>query len=81
VLAMRYDWRGNSLVVIHNFDDKSHEVRIRPDVPGGDKLLSLLKKDESNAGANGNHHIALEAYGYRWYRVGNLNHILQRKKE
>ena len=25
-LAMRYDWRDNSLVLIHNFDDLPHEI-------------------------------------------------------
>lgn len=34
VLAMRYDGRGNSLLIVHNFDQKAHEVRIRPDVEG-----------------------------------------------
>jgi maltose alpha-D-glucosyltransferase/alpha-amylase len=81
VLAMRYDWRGNSLVVIHNFDDKSQEVKIKPDVEGGAKLVSLLHKDESDAAETGIHHISVEAYGYRWYRVGDLNHILRRRKE
>jgi maltose alpha-D-glucosyltransferase/alpha-amylase len=28
---------------------------------------------------NGKHRIALEGYGYRWYRVGGLGHILKRK--
>ena len=81
VLAMRYDWRGNSLVVIHNFDDKSREVKIKPGVQGGERLINLLLNDESHADASGSHNIALEAYGYRWYRVGDLNHVLRRKKE
>lgn len=81
VLALRYDWRGNSLVVVHNFDEKSQEVRIKPEVEGGQKLVSLLAQDASEADQNGIHRIALEAYGYRWYRVGDLNHILRRGKE
>ena len=81
VLAMRYDWLGNSLVAIHNFDDQSHEVRIKPEVEGKEKLVSLLVKEESVADGNGTHRIALEAYGYRWYRVGDLNYVLRRKKE
>lgn len=80
VLAMRYDWRGNSLIVIHNFDEKPHETRIKPGVEGGEKLVNLLVKDESQADGRGFHRIALEAYGYRWYRVGSLNYILQREK-
>ena len=81
VLAMRYDWRGNSVVVVHNFDAESREVRIKPDVEGGEKLLSLLVKDESDADPSGTHTITLEAYGYRWYRVGSLNAALSRRKE
>jgi maltose alpha-D-glucosyltransferase/alpha-amylase len=81
VLAMRYDWRGNSLVIVHNFDDKSHEAKIKPQVDCGEKLVNLLHKDESHADESGAHRIALEAYGYRWYRVGNLDHILRRRKE
>lgn len=81
VLAMRYDWRGNSIVVVHNFDEKPHEIRIKPEVEGGKSLVNLLVEDQSTADANGTHNIALEAYGYRWYRVGILNHILRRRPE
>jgi maltose alpha-D-glucosyltransferase/alpha-amylase len=27
VLVMRYDWRNNSVLFVHNFDDKPREVR------------------------------------------------------
>jgi maltose alpha-D-glucosyltransferase / alpha-amylase len=80
VLAIRYDWRGNALVVIHNFADQPHEVRIKPGVEGSVRLVNLLVRDESHADETGVHRIALEAYGYRWYRVGSLNHILRRTK-
>jgi maltose alpha-D-glucosyltransferase/alpha-amylase len=81
VLAIRYDWRGNSLVVVHNFDEKPHEVRLKPGVAGSARLVNLLVKEESNADETGVHRMALEAYSYRWYRVGSLNHILKRTRE
>ncbi|MGH7846508.1 MAG: alpha-amylase family protein [Candidatus Binatia bacterium] len=81
VLALRYDWRGNSLVIMHNFAEKAYEARIKLDVQGGEKLVNLMVKDESIADESGAHKIALEAYGYRWYRVGSLNHILRRTTE
>jgi maltose alpha-D-glucosyltransferase/alpha-amylase len=81
VLAMRYDWRGNSLLLVHNFDERAHELRVRPGVEGGEKLVNLLVQDESTADPGGTHDISLEAYGYRWYRVGGLDHILRREKE
>ncbi|MDB6149267.1 MAG: alpha amylase catalytic region, partial [Chthoniobacter sp.] len=80
VLAMRYDWRGNSVVTLHNFSDRPVEARIRPGVEGGELLVDLLEDDRSAARANGAHHIALEAHGYRWFRVGGLNYPLRRQK-
>jgi len=80
VLAMRYDWRGNSLVVLHNFADRPEEVRIRPGVEGGETLANLLQADHSEAKPGGAHRIVLEAHGYRWYRVGGLNYALHRRK-
>jgi maltose alpha-D-glucosyltransferase/alpha-amylase len=73
VLALRYDWQGSSLVILHNFDEKPHEARIRPAVEGGETLVNLLVEEESRAGSGGAHRIALPPYGYRWYRVGRLH--------
>lgn len=80
VLGMRYDWRGNSLVVLHNFDEKPQEVRIRPGVEGGDRLVNLLAEEESHSPSSGIHKMALESYGYRWFRVGDLNYVIHRKR-
>lgn len=80
VLAMRYDWRGNSLVILHNFDEHPHEVKIRPGVEGGELLVNLLVNDQSTAKADGTHHITVEAFGYRWYRVGATSYVLKRSK-
>ncbi|HWN42431.1 MAG TPA: alpha-amylase family protein [Thermoanaerobaculia bacterium] len=79
LLALRYDWRGNALVTIHNFDDKAHEALLKAG-PGGERLVNLLVDDASEAGANGTHRIVLEGYGYRWYRVGGLSHLLERER-
>jgi maltose alpha-D-glucosyltransferase/alpha-amylase len=77
---MRYDWRGNSLVIVHNFDSTPLEIRLKTDKDDDGRLVNLLVNDESRADANSNHRMALEAYGYRWFRVGNLNYSLQRKR-
>lgn len=81
VLAMRYEWRGNALVVLHNFDEKPHEVRIKPATAGGERLFNLLSEDQSAANGAGTHRISVEAYGYRWYRVGGLNRALRLTRE
>ena len=79
LLVIHYEWRGNAMITIHNFDDKPHEARLRLG-PGGEKLANLLLQAESEADENGTHKIAVEGYGYHWYRVGGLNHILRREK-
>ncbi|MGI8957856.1 MAG: alpha-amylase [Chthoniobacterales bacterium] len=43
-------------------------------------LSNLRQNNESHAGEDGRHRIALEAFGYRWYRVGRLDHLLARRK-
>jgi maltose alpha-D-glucosyltransferase/alpha-amylase len=80
VLAMRYDWRGNSLLILHNFAPNPCEVKVKPDVEGGEVLASLLDHERSDADAKGAHRIALEAHGYRWYRIGGLNYALKPEK-
>jgi maltose alpha-D-glucosyltransferase/alpha-amylase len=80
VLAMRYDWRDNSLVLIHNFDALPHDVIVKPNCEGEEKLINLLVEEQSQADQENRHHLKLEAYGYRWYRVGGLNHIIRREK-
>jgi len=79
VLALRYDWRNNSVLVVHNLNGKPHEVTLDPGV--GDKggtLVNLLSDDHSFADDKGRHCVLLEGYGYRWYRVGGLDYILNR---
>jgi maltose alpha-D-glucosyltransferase/alpha-amylase len=80
VLAMRFDWRGNSVLTIHNFDSKPLSIKIDVGVDRGDKLTNVLLGEHSQAGPDGKHAIVLEGYAYRWYRVGGLRHILEREK-
>jgi maltose alpha-D-glucosyltransferase/alpha-amylase len=78
VLAMCYEWQGTYVVVVHNFDAAAHEVRMVPEVPDGDTLHDLLVEGSSHADETGAHRIMLDAYGYRWFRVGTLNYALNR---
>jgi maltose alpha-D-glucosyltransferase/alpha-amylase len=80
VLVLRYDWRNNSVLFVHNFDDKPHEmsfaVGLKDESAG--LLVNLLSDAHSHAGEDGKHHLLIEAYGYRWYRVGGLDYLLKR---
>ncbi len=80
VLALRYDWRNNSVVTVHNLDSKPREVAI--DVGLEDErstmLINLLSEDHSKAGEDGKHRFLMEGYGYRWFRAGGLDYLLKR---
>ena len=78
VLAIRYDWRNNSVVVVHNLSATPREVWLKLDAEGSDCLADLLSGENSNSDASGEHCLLLEPYGYRWFRVGGLDYILKR---
>ena len=44
----------------------------------GNLLVDLLANQHSRADERGKHHVLLEAYDYRWYRVGGLDYLLKR---
>ena len=83
VLVMRYDWRNNSVLFVHNFDSKPREIVYAVGLKGDDAehgklLINLLAEDHSKADDRGKHRLIIEAYGYRWYRVGGLDYLLRR---
>lgn len=80
VFIMRYDWRNNSVLFVHNLDEKPREIAFSTGLSGeaGAHLINLLAEDHSHADKRGQHRIVLEPYGYRWYRVGGLDYLLKR---
>jgi maltose alpha-D-glucosyltransferase/alpha-amylase len=80
VLAMRYNWRNNTVLFLHNLCSRPLEVRflLKEDAEKDCVLVNLLSNDHSQPGANDEHCVVLEPYGYRWYRVGGLDYILKR---
>ena len=80
VLAIRYDWRGNSVVVVHNLGAEPCAISLQVGLSGkeGSRLVNLLSADHSTADESGKHQISLEGYGYRWFRAGGLEYLLKR---
>jgi maltose alpha-D-glucosyltransferase/alpha-amylase len=81
VLAMKYEWRGNSVLFLHNLMPEPREVRFRLTTKHGgnaDELVNLLSNDHSRAETSGRHCIVIEPYGYRWFRIGGLDYLLRR---
>jgi maltose alpha-D-glucosyltransferase/alpha-amylase len=79
-MAIRYDWRNNSVLFVHNLDERPREVSFRVGLLGdaGKLLVNLLTEDHSRTDKEDRHTLLLEGYGYRWYRVGGLDYLLKR---
>jgi maltose alpha-D-glucosyltransferase / alpha-amylase len=83
VLIMRYDWRNNWVLFVHNLDAKPREVTFsvgleKENAEQAKVLVNLLGEEHSRADRNGKHRLVIEAYGYRWFRVGGLDYLLRR---
>jgi maltose alpha-D-glucosyltransferase/alpha-amylase len=76
VLALRYDWRGTSLLTLHNFADKSQTVTLRVGGRHDDVLTEVFSDHHSKRHNDGAHRIRLTPYGWRWYRVGSEDNTL-----
>ncbi|MBV8835275.1 MAG: trehalose synthase, partial [Alphaproteobacteria bacterium] len=79
VLGLRYDWRNNSVLFLHNLAGEPREIAFATGLKGNDELINLLTPDHSKPDGR-LHHVCLEPYGYRWYRVGGLDYLLKRSE-
>jgi maltose alpha-D-glucosyltransferase / alpha-amylase len=68
------------VLFLHNLSDVPREVAFDAGVSGeiGSLLVNLLSEDHSRVDKGSRHRVLLEAYGYRWYRVGGLDYLLRR---
>jgi maltose alpha-D-glucosyltransferase / alpha-amylase len=82
ILALRYDWRGNSVVVLHNLTSTPCETFLDIGLPKkeANHLINLLSDEHSTAPDSSKHCILLEPYGYRWFRVGGVDDVMNRSE-
>jgi len=82
VLSIVYEWRNNAVCFVHNLSAEPRELMLKAAAVGKDAalLVNLLAENHSRANKRGRHHIVLEPYGYRWYRVGGLDYLLKRSE-
>jgi maltose alpha-D-glucosyltransferase/alpha-amylase len=80
VLAMRYLWRNNAVLFLHNLGSEPREVHFQLNEADdkGCALVNLLSNDHSQPNRSDEHSVVLEPYGYRWYRVCGLDYLLKR---
>ena len=80
ILIMRYEWRDNSVICVHNLSPLPREVSfsVGPGQEQACSLINLLSDDHSQPIDGNKHRILIEPYGYRWYRACGLDYLLSR---
>ena len=78
VLAMRYDWRHTSMVTLHNFSGSQQKVRFEIGSPRDGLLVEVFDGRHSKAHGDGAHHVTMDRYAWRWFRVGGPDNALDR---
>jgi maltose alpha-D-glucosyltransferase/alpha-amylase len=67
VLALRYDWRGESLLIVHNLADQEAEVKVG--FEGAKRLKPLFSNRDDRTMRDAAKPIPLDPYGFRWFRA------------
>jgi maltose alpha-D-glucosyltransferase/alpha-amylase len=80
VLALRYSWRDNDVLALHNFLDETVEIAVQLGGDAGKTLVSLFT-DARSEQPRGRHKLVLEPYGYQWYRMGGLGYALDQRDD
>jgi maltose alpha-D-glucosyltransferase / alpha-amylase len=76
VLAIACTWRGSTIVTVHNLAQAPREAKLRL---GGGVLTNLVDVEEIRATQGSVHRVTLDAYGFRWLRLGDTNQALARE--
>jgi maltose alpha-D-glucosyltransferase / alpha-amylase len=78
VLALCYDWRGTSLITLHNFSNRTIRPQFMPRRDRAEELVNVFSGARSRALKNGAHRVTLKPYGWHWFRVGDGDNVLDR---
>ena len=70
ILAIRYDYNGQSLLIVHNFSDKPRRVSVPSEK--SKILYDLMPEQHDSKPEAGKFNLSLEGYGYKWYRVDRI---------
>jgi maltose alpha-D-glucosyltransferase/alpha-amylase len=68
ILALRSDWRGGTVITLHNLSEEKAVMRLSPE--GVEQLRLLYCDGEDRAIRKAGEPIEIEAYGFRWFRAG-----------
>lgn len=69
VLAIQYDWKGRTLLMVHNFSPEQQSYRVSTHLNGNRKLIDLMTNSSDRIGTAGDYGGQLPGYGYTWFRA------------
>jgi maltose alpha-D-glucosyltransferase / alpha-amylase len=67
VLALQYEWRGQTIITFHNLADRP--VEVRPRLDGVQTLRPIFNNDDDREMREAAAPVALDPYGFRWFRA------------
>jgi maltose alpha-D-glucosyltransferase/alpha-amylase len=76
VLALRYEWRGGVMLVLHNLSASPQEVSIEREASGARVLVDALSGDREEAEGSGRFRVRLPPFGFYWFHAGELDAAL-----
>jgi maltose alpha-D-glucosyltransferase/alpha-amylase len=69
VLAHRCDWRGRTIVALHNFSDSALQIEMDLADQRAAKITEVLSDAEYDPPNDPSTKLNIEGYGYRWFRI------------
>jgi maltose alpha-D-glucosyltransferase/alpha-amylase len=76
IFAIRYDYDGGVVLVMHNLSSKTVECELTISASDIGRLLDMFGDRQYEPLDADNPKIRLEGYGYRWLRSGDVGHSL-----
>lgn len=70
VFAHRCEWRNGVVIAVHNLARETCNVTLELKDQDAERLIDLLGDHPYKPIEGTSHHVQLEGYGYRWFRVG-----------
>lgn len=80
MLAVRYDWEGETSVIVHNFRDEAIECTIPYSPEDGETRVMVCLQSNECLTADARTCV-LQPYGYRWFRLGGLDEFVHSRGE
>jgi maltose alpha-D-glucosyltransferase/alpha-amylase len=76
VLVVRFDWRGNVMVIAHNLAREPRDVSIALGGAGESPLVDALSGERVPQRSRGRHAWTLPGHGFRWFHLGERDAAL-----